>query len=242
MIQVLNDSFRLAAEAVNLLIDNFNKGVHNINTNPLIYLAPDFFGGLDRALNELRDYVDKFARVMLGFLKHSAPVIALIQASFDWLTVMQKPVSDIAARAGDQSDNKSFGQWTGPAATYYNSQVLARQQKALDQLFPKAEAISKWLTQVAQANIKFLNTYAKRIGDLAANAVSALISAGTIVGALEAIGDAAELCGNLVASAVTVFGDSVEYYTNSVGFMRDMLSARTSNGAFPSEAWPQAVT
>ncbi len=242
LIQALNDAFRLAAEAVNLLIDNFNKGVHNINTNPLIYLAPDFFGGLDRALNELRDYVDKFARVMLGFLEHHAPVIALIQTSFDWLTVMQKPVSDIAARAGDQSENKYFGQWTGPAATYYNSQVLARQQKALDQFAPKAEAISKWLIQVAQTNIKLLNTYADRIGNFVAKAVSALISAGTIIGALEAIGDAAEICGDLVASAVTVFGDSVEYYTNTVAFMRDMVSTRTNNPAFPKGAWPQAVT
>lgn len=242
LIQALNEAFRLAAEAVNLLIDNFNKGVHNINTNPLIYLAPDFFSGLERALNELRDYVDKFARVMLGFLKHHAPVIALIQASFDWLTVLQKPVSDIAARAGDQSENKNFGQWTGPAATYYNSQVLARQQKALDQFVPKAEAISKWLIQVAQTNIKLLNTYADRIGNVVAKAVSALISAGTIIGALEAIGDAAEICGDLVASAVTVFGDSVEYYTNTVASMRDMFSTRTSNGAFPDEAWPQAVT
>lgn len=242
LIEALNGAFRLAAEAVNLLIDNFTKGVHNINTNPLIYLAPDFFGGLERALNELRDYVEKFARVMLGFLEHHAPVIALIQASFDWLTVMQKPVSDIAARAGDQSENKSFGQWTGPAATYYNSQVLARQQKALDQFAPKAEAISKWLIQVAQTNIKLLNTYADRIGNFVAKAVSALISAGTIIGALEAIGDAAEICGELVASAVTVFGDSVEYYTNTVAFMRDMYSTRTSNPAFPRGAWPQAVT
>lgn len=242
LIQALNDAFRLAGEAVKLLIDNFNKGVHNLNTNPLIYLAPDFFGDLEDALNKLRDHIDKFAKAMLEFLKHQAPVIALIQASFDWLTAMQKPVSDIAARAGDQSGNKSFGQWTGPAATYYNTHVLARQQKALDQLFPKAEAISKWLTQVAQANIKFLNTYAKRIGEIAANAVSALISASTIIGFLEAIGDASELCGNLVSSAVTVFGDSVEYYSNTIGFMRDMLSTRTSNGAFPEQAWPQAVS
>ncbi|GGM93339.1 hypothetical protein GCM10011609_33510 [Lentzea pudingi] len=106
---------------------------------------------------------------------------------------------------------------------------------------PAAEG-SKWLTQVAQTNIKLLNTYADRIGNFVAKAVSALTSAGTIIGALEAIGDAAEICGELVASAVTVFGDSVEYYTNTVGFMRDMLSTRTSNGAFPNEAWPQAVT
>ena len=44
------------------------------------------------------------------------------------------------------------------------------------------------------------------------------------------------------AYAYDVFGDSVEYYSNTIGFMRDMLSTRTSNGAFPEQAWPQAVS
>ncbi|MFD5829055.1 hypothetical protein [Lentzea sp. NPDC060358] len=242
LIEALNDAFRLAGEAVELLVDNFDKGIHNINTNPLVRLAPDLFGRLEQAVDELREYVDAFVKVMLGFLKHHAPVVALVQAGFDWLTVMQKPVSDMAARAGDQSGNKNFGQWTGPAAQHYHAQVLARQQKALDQFAPKAEAVSKWLVQIAQTNIKLLNTYADRIGNFVAKAVSAVVSAGTIIGALEAIGDAAEICGELIASAVTVFGDSVEHYTTVVASMREMYSTRTSNSAFPDECWPRAVT
>lgn len=242
LIQALEEAFKLAFEAVKLLIDNFNKGIHNVNTNPLIYLAPDVFGKLDQGLNTLQDWVDKFAKATEQFFKHQVPVIALIKASFDWLTQMQKPVSDIASRVGDFEQNKNCGEWTGQAATYYSVQVVARQQKALDALSPKAEAISKWLTQVAQANIKFLNTYAARIGDIASNAVAALISASTIIGVLEAIGDAAEVCGKLVDSAVTVFGDSVEYYNQAMSFMRDAVSTRTSTGAFPRDAWPQAVS
>ncbi|GAA2843175.1 hypothetical protein [Crossiella cryophila] len=241
LIQALNDSFRLAEESTKLLVDKFNAGLDNINNNPLIYLAPNFMTGLIVKVDELRGYVVKFLKAMQEFAKHHFPIVSLIQAGFDWLIMMQKPVSDMENQVQKYVD-KNLHEWTGPAAKSYKEDVVSPQAKALSNAHLKADAISKWLIQVTQANIEFLSKYAEKIGELASKFVAALVTASTIVGALEALGKAGEFAGTLVKSAISVFADTAKYYGSAIGFMRDAVSIQNNLAAYPNGAWPQAVS
>ncbi|MGO1053029.1 hypothetical protein [Crossiella sp. CA198] len=240
LIRTLNDSFRLANEATKLLVDKFNAGLDNINNNPLIYLAPNFMTGLIVKVDELRGYVAKFLKAMQEFTKHHFPIVSLIQAGFDWLIMIQKPVSDMETKVKDPVD-RNLDRWTGPTATSYQKVVVAPQAKALGDAHSKAFAIAEWLIKVAQANIEFLSKYAEKIGELASKFVAALVTASTIVGALEALGKAGEFAGTLVKSAISVFADTAKYYGSAIGFMHTAVSIQNNLAAYPNGAWPQAV-
>lgn len=239
MIGELDNGMGLAGQAVKLLIDAFNGAMRNITGNPLIYLAPDL--GLRRLVQELRGYLDQIVQAWQAFVDHHAPIVALIRTAFGWIADVRGPVSEMAGIVR-RSESPSMREWTGPASSYYFSEVVPGQALAVSQTHPKAELISKWLMGVAQANVEFLLMYAEKVGDGVAKALATAVSAATIVGVLEAIGKAADIAGDFIKNSVSVFSKSVSYYTGAVGYMRDALSIREDLDAFPDGLWPQAVS
>ncbi|MBP2474740.1 hypothetical protein JOF53_003612 [Crossiella equi] len=239
LVDLVSSSFKLATDATTALINTFNNGIRNINGNPLIRPFLDLTD-LRELLDKLRGYVEKFAKFMQDFQQHHMPIIALIRNGFDWLTAVQAPVSNVAGKVATPAD-KYLRSWEGATGAAYLTDVLGGQSKALGNLHPKADAISKWLIDLARVNTTFLTQYADKIGELGGTLVAAIVDAGTIVGALEAAGKAGEFAGQLVENAVKVFTETVNYYMTAAASMRDALSVVSNTDGFPDRTWPQAV-
>lgn len=229
----------LVGELVNWvqrMVEGFRNFVNEWADSKWRYVLGPAVINFDRGLHALGDQINKIIKDLKGIVAHSTPIISVIVQGFSWLDNAQRPASDLEGIVKEHPD-PNFEHWEGDARRAYDKAVDA-QHDALGAVKTKADKISSWLLDIANANIMFV----KELGDVFASVVgkfvAALAEAGTIVGALEAIGKSGDLIDELVTAAGQRLTKVVQLYSEAVGRTRDATSIEYDASDFPHGKWP----
>lgn len=222
----LTDGLKQIADAYNRLVDNVRRGSAMI---PEILL-----GGVQGALERFRQLVEAVIRVGSYALEHAAPMVALIQTSFNWLDDVAAPVTAIAETAANSDIN--LYEWDGKAANVYRS-LLGRQEAAAKQVAATADGISAWLLRIAQDNVGYVKSLADLVISLAAALAQAAVEASTGIGIPFAIKTLTNEIGTIVKGVGTHVSDGVSRLMDTLGNVRDIESMM----ALADHTWPQMV-
>lgn len=186
--------------------------------------------------NEISKYLTRVERAF----KHQAPVISLIYTSFDWLTYVQQPVSNLEGELKTAADHDEL-KWTSDAAVVYR-EIRSRQADAVKAAAGNAGAMSTWLDNIAKANVNYAVQVASGIVQILGKLVEAGIEALTGLGLAEAIGSLAEAIALAVTEAVELLLGIAERLVAAISDTRTLYAIETDNGTFTDGAWPEAVT
>ncbi|GAA4208047.1 hypothetical protein [Actinocatenispora rupis] len=183
------------------LIDRYNHVVDTVRTlgmpgtpqNLLVkcYLK-DPLENLYRALNES-------AKTIRNILAHDTPIMSLVHASGVWIEIERNAA--LLHRETDprtrKEHNDDLDSWSDKAATVYRQRIPV-QAEAMAAVRSLAGSTSAWLDGVASANLDFLSSISKTVGEAIALIVEAGVDIAEVVSMPKAAGTIGKLCGKLV--------------------------------------------
>lgn len=221
---------------VNDMVNGFREFVGKWADSAWRYVLGPAVIAFDRGMKALSEKLTKIVEDIKKILEHSTPIVSIIVQGFSWLEDAQRPASQLQGVVKEHPD-ANFGYWEGAARNAYNDAVDL-QHAALGAIKTKADNISSWLLDIAKANIMFVKELGDAFAAIAGEFVAVLLEAGTIVGALEAIGEAGKLVEKLVTTAGQRLTKVVEMYSEAVGRTRDATSIQYDAAEFPHDKWP----
>ncbi|MFD2465796.1 hypothetical protein [Amycolatopsis silviterrae] len=221
---------------VNDMVNGFREFVGKWADSAWRYVLGPAVINFDRGMKALSEKLGKIVQDIQKILDHSTPIVSIIVQGFSWLENAQRPASQIQGVVKQHPD-ANIGHWEGAARNAYNEAVDA-QHAALGAIKTKADNISGWLLDIAKANIMFVKELGDAFAAIAGEFVAILVEAGTIVGALEAIGKTGDLIEKLVTTAGERLTKVVEMYSEAVGRTRDATSIQYDAAEFPNDKWP----
>ncbi len=192
-----------------------------------------------RHLDEIRAALNKILSVAEYVVKNGYPVVSLIDHSFDWVTKVKTPASDLQFKVDDMV-SYDFASWSGPAADVYKDK-RSKQKDAVGEIVARAEFISSWLFKIAKANVDYVVELGRAINAILGQVAKAAVNAGTIVNLLFAIDDVAEIVGTGVQAALDGLLGIVQRLVASLGDVRDLTSVVGDRSKLPGGKWPEAV-
>jgi hypothetical protein len=234
---VLNQDFRLVAEGVQHIVDNFNAVVNHVNDNRGI-LGPLILW-IKNQLEHVKAFLVKVIELVKYAIEHATPVLSLVLQSFDWVAKVKTPMSDLSAPAGTPRD-QNLAYWTGGAATTYTNKAIA-QKGAIDDVTIKADFVSQWLFFIAQANVDYMVGLVTVVASVVGKLVQAAIDAATVVDIPWAIDQLSKQVGDLVTAAINDLTTTAKRFLQSVKDARDIQSQVGDHTKLPGGKWPQAV-
>jgi hypothetical protein len=234
----LNRAFAQIDAGVELAIATFNDIVDQVRrwfwsvAPPVLLWVRRRLGEVREALREVVDRVERAA-------EHQAPVLALISTSFAWLEQVRMPVSGCVSAIAEPADDR-FVAWTGDAATAYATKV-DRQLAAAAEVAERADFISRWLFDIARANVDYAIELARIVTALAGKLVEAAIEIGTVIDIPWAIEALSEATGDLVRAGLDNLLRIGERFVDAIGNVRDVQAKLSDHSRLPGGHWPQAV-
>ncbi|GAA0798660.1 hypothetical protein [Spirilliplanes yamanashiensis] len=228
---------------VGLVVDNFTRLVDNLNDHRWLVAAGGLLtvAGWEWAkgkIDELRAGVVELLDKAQYALDHSTPIISLILTSFDWVSGVYGPASDIAGRVPVKADHLLY--WKGEAADAYAAKLSAQAAAAGD-VAAKADAVSTWLFTVVKANVEYLVTMGGYISILAGDLAAAAIDAASVAGFLEAIGKCGSMLGRVIEKGLNDLMNLSKRLVDQLKNVRDIEAMVTGKEKMPGGHWPQAV-
>lgn len=192
---------------------------------------------LEGARQAVQDIIDRGREIA----NRANSVVALFAVSRRWSNDLRGTVSGLVAdRRGQDNASKYLVLWDGPAATQYTN-VLIKQQAAVNALGAMTGKISQWLSDIAVANVTFMadtsTAYAEHATRLATTAATALNS-------LNVFGIAAsiiDIAGQLGARQATINSNAARHLAGSLGFATEADNIVNDNNSFPYGGWPNPV-
>ncbi|MGC9670633.1 hypothetical protein ACNTMW_29320 [Planosporangium sp. 12N6] len=203
----------------------------------------DALKGFQAAIEEARKKVGEILDKLEKTLNGSVPVLSLFQVGLDWSTQVNTHLSEIMP---DVAQSGEIDTWHGPAHDTYKSRETY-QNDAVGQAIDEVKSLSKWLSDVATANVHFVTDLAKQaipvvdeitvvIGDLT-EATGALDP----LSAQEAANDLSETLGKIVASIVEYLISLADRLADVLNLVGEVASEHSDHRAFSGGHWPQAV-
>jgi hypothetical protein len=226
-------------ENMDSIFKKVNAGIDNANSN-WFWLSPALKLWIHNSVNALQAALDKIMGIAREVLAHYAPVISLIDASFNWLNAVKKPVSDMVSPVGGWA-NANLAYWEGGAAKYYNLQVVPDQKDATDALSQKSGFISEWLYGIAMSNVQYVTELSTVIGTILGEVTTAALESATIIDIPWAIDRLAAAVGSLVETGTNNLLSIVQRIVEAGERARQTVSDRVDYSKFPGGSWPQAV-
>jgi len=234
---VLNQDFRLVAEGVQHIVDNFNAVVNHVNANRG-FLGPLILW-IKQQLENVKALLVKVIELVKYAIAHATPVLSLVVQSFDWVTKVKTPMSDLSTPAGTPRD-LNLAYWTGAAATIYTSKTIA-QKGAIDDATIKADFVSQWLFSIAQANVDYMVGLVTVVANVVGKLTQAAIDATTVIDIPWAVDQLSKTVGDLVAAAINDLTTVAKRFFQAVKDARDIQSQVGDHTKLPGGKWPQAV-
>jgi hypothetical protein len=228
-------------DGLNKLIDTVNHTMNNLTDWSFLgglggmWAAHKYAGKVHHALEDIKKKVEEVLAKVREILDKGIPVFSLINKAFDWLNTVHAPVTAMSDTAAQFTIN--LNNWDGPAKRAYDQRVPI-QVKAIDGLAGAGGEMASWLSDLAAANAAYIVSMFKPLFDMAAIIVAAIVDAGTIAGALEALGKCGELVGQAISSLYDLLANGVDHVT---GVINKMVDAKKVTGEL-GDSWPQMVT
>ncbi len=170
---------------VKKILKAFKKLVENVRqwwTYIIDSFSPSTAYLISRALNAIADGINKVIRYVRKMLKHSVPVVSLIYAGYDWVSRVMGPTSEIHKQIkATEHETPDIGSWRSDASAAYEKRKQ-EQLEALDAIKANANDVSKYLIDLAKANVSFAGKLASHLVKLAGRILVASGEAGTVVG------------------------------------------------------------
>jgi hypothetical protein len=192
-----------------------------------------------RHLDEIREALNKLLKVAEYVVKNGSPVVSLINHSFDWVTKVKTPASDLQFQVDDLV-NYDFALWSGQAAEVYKDK-RSKQKDAVGEIVVRAEFISSWLFKIAKANVDYVVELGRALNAILGQVAKAAVNAGTLINLLFAIDDVAEIVGTGVEEALNGLLAIVQRLVASLGDVRDLTTVVGDRSKLPGGKWPEAV-
>jgi hypothetical protein len=226
-----------ARKGVGLLVSGFNDLVHAVNKHLWLLGAAGVLW-IRHKLEQVRDAAQKLVEKARHMIDHSTPIVSLILTSFDWISQVQKPASDAAARIPVTTDNLVY--WSGGAAQAYTNKTGPQKDAASD-VVAKADFISTWLFSIAQTNVDYVVKMAEIVSLLANKITQAAVDAASVFGVIEAINAVAGAAGDIVERGLNTLFGIASRLVALLKNVRDASSSINNHEKLPGGAWPQAV-
>lgn len=207
------------------------------------YAAAKYY--LQRHLQKIADAVQKIEEYVQTVLEHGVPVVDLIRRGNAWITQVLTPASNMLSQVdGYELPGGAYlydiEDWSGKAATVYKDK-RSKQKDAVGDVVAKAEFISRWLYEIATANVEYaaglFNVLAEMMGDW----TQAVIEGGSLIDVMFAISTVANICGKVVETSLKVLIDTANRAMESLSNVRDLTSVLGDQTRLPGGRWPQAV-
>lgn len=235
--QPLEDAYRQVGETVQGLIDKFNAGVQHVY-DKRFFLGPLLFA-IKNHLDTLRAGLDKLVQLVRYAVEHHLPVLSLIVQSFRWLTKVQSPMSDLSAPT-TEARNPDLEYWSGGAASLYWKKVNG-QKGAIEAVTVKAAYISKWLMDIASANVDFMVKLAQMAVDILSKFVVVGLEGASVIGIPFAADTLAKEAGGILAKGINQLIEIANRFMKSLSDARDIVSEVGDHTKLTEGKWPQAV-
>jgi hypothetical protein len=220
-----------------MIVSGFNDLVRAVNKHLWILGAAGILW-IKHKLEQVRDSAQKLIDKARYMIEHSTPILSLILTSFDWISQVQRPASDVAARLPVATDNLVY--WSGGAADAYNNK-LGPQKDAASDVVLKADFISAWLFSIAQTNVDYVVKMAEVVSLLAGKITQAAVDAGSVFGVIEAINAVASAAGDIVERGLNTLFGIASRLVALLKNVRDASASINNHEKLPGGAWPQAV-
>lgn len=245
-LQPLERAFESVEKTIIDIVNRFNAAVSHVNDWKYV-LAPvimPIISGLDA----VADGLVKLQKLIDYALKHQMPIVSLIYQSFKWIDGIQRPLNCVysqkelniaQADSGPSYHNEELAEWSGTAKSVYDSKV-SEQHDAINAMASKADSISKWLIEIAQANVDYMVQLAKLANGFLGALTKAAIDACTVVDLPFSVDKLSGAIGNLVSGGLDLLVDVANRFMQTLGRIRDTSSWMNDN-ALPASKWPQAV-
>jgi hypothetical protein len=236
--QALQRSAEDLERAMSSAIDGFNHLVDRIPWGWL-NLSPLAAWAVHDKLESVADHVEELQKRADTFLDHYAPVVAVIDTSFAWLNDVLGPMSALSNPIHEAADQQ-LAYWEGVAKRSYVDRS-GRQETAVGAYADRASKISSWLMAIAKENVAYVTKLADVVAQIAGLITEAAIEAGSVIGALEAVGSLAAAVGSLVKQAVSALIDIANRVMQAISNRRELVDLMSNSAQFPGGRWPQAV-
>ncbi|WP_406641530.1 hypothetical protein [Amycolatopsis sp. WGS_07] len=243
LIRPLEEAFTSVSTAIKQIIDKFNAAVDHIND--WIFLLGPVADTIKAGMDSIKGDLDKLYRLVEYALRHQMPIVSLVYQAFKWTDGIQRPLNGVYSQNAPGSSqapsyhNEDLANWQGAAKTVYDSKV-AEQVNAINVMGEKADAISKWLMEIAKANVEYMTKLAKLASNFLGAMASAAIDAASVVGIPFSISKLAGAVGGLVTDGIGILVDVANRFMATLSRIRD-VNSWMNDKAFPASQWPQAV-
>ncbi|MFD2472825.1 hypothetical protein [Amycolatopsis silviterrae] len=243
LINPLEKAFDTVRRVIKQIIDKFNAAVDHINDWSFAFgpLMETIKIGMDN----IKEGLDKVYKLIEYALRHQAPIISLVYQAFRWIDSVQHPLNGVYSQTNPGSTqapsyhNEELAKWQGDAKTVYDGKVT-EQVNAIDAMGTKADSISKWLMDIAQANVRYMSDLAGIADDFLGKIAEAAIDAATVVGIPFAVGNLSSIIGGLVTNGLNLLVEVANRFMETLSRIRD-LNSWMNDKALPASRWPQAV-
>lgn len=243
LVKPLQAEFDKVRDLIRQIIAKFNAGVNHINDNRFV-LGPLMIP-IKNSLDKVRDGLAKVQKLVAYALEHEVPIVSLVYQCFNWVNEIKRPLTGVYTQQNFHAGqppayhNENLAEWQGPAKTVYSEKVSA-QTDAIAAMEKKADDISKWLLDIAQANVNYMTQLAQLVTRFLGDLTAAAIDAGSIVDLLQAVDKLATTVGNLVTNSLNLLVQIGDRVIQTFGQIRD-LQSWMSDQSLPAGKWPQAV-
>jgi hypothetical protein len=235
----LDHLFGQIEDKVKEIIDKYNAAVNHINDWKYV-LGPALIW-ISKALQTIRDGLDKIVKMVQYAVEHQVPVISLIIQAFNWQDHVQKDISAMAVSVETPAD-PNLAYWEGGGGTEYWKRAKTQRDavEAIGGQGGKADAISKWLIDIAKLNVDFMSGLVGMAANFLGKLVEAALEAATVVELPFTVENLAGAIGGVVTDGIKMLSTIASQLMGTVANVRDARSM-LNDPRLPGGQWPQAV-
>jgi methyl-accepting chemotaxis protein len=203
----------------------------------------DALKAFQAAIEEARTKVGEILGSLEKTLNGALPVMSLFQVGLDWSTKVNANLTPIKP---DVTQSGGIDTWHGPAHDTYRTRE-ADQEEAVGQAIDQVKSISKWLSDVANANVHFVTDLLSQIGGIVEKIVEVTADVGEAAAAAdplsaqEAANDLSALLGRFASNIVDYLAGLGNRLADVLSLIGDVAGEHSDNSAFPGGHWPEAV-
>jgi hypothetical protein len=233
-----NKAFDQISEGIKKCVDAFNDLVGKVRKWAWLLGAAALWW-IKRSLDKARKALEDIMAKVKYALEHQTPVISLMNISFEWVSKVRTPISELSFPC-TKPQNENLYKWSGDAASSYNAKA-GQQKGAVDDCVAKSEFISQWLFKIAKSNVDFAAKLAEIVTGMAGKFAQALVDAGGVITIPWAVDTLGSAVGDLVSKGLDLLVNIGQRLIEALGNVRDLTSQAGDHSKLPSGMWPEAV-
>src|SRR5690349_4178802 len=205
-------------------------------TDEIAAALKDFQVAIEQARQRVGEILGKLEKTLNG----AVPVMSLFTVGLDWSTRVNAGLSPIKP---DIVQSGGIDTWHGPAHDTYRIRE-ADQDEAVGLAIDQVKGTSKWLSDVANANVHFVTDLLGQIGGIVEKIVEVTADVGTAaatgdpLSAQEAANDLSTLLGKFASNIIDYLASLGNRLADVLSLIGDIANEHSDDSAFPGGHWP----